>query len=756
MDLTAQALSTCATALVLDALTERTPSGPYRVSLALYLALAASGQPLLAGLAGTLGTLLVPGLRHEWQAILQGLVVFWVSLGLLYWKSDAMMVGLVLASLWGWWRVQALPKDLQGRRLARACLPFWLIWPWGCLLAQSGEFAAVLVGAFLWVLSKGLINAVFRIYAVQATEALHDREVSQMAVEHLREQLNEQEATLASEARQRRLVERLVEQLAQGPDLAATQRAVLETLSRILVTRSVAMFLWNPSESRLEASCWLSPDGDQLLDSGSAIEPLIDLAWKGSRLVSRQDDPNLLSSLFPREDQAMAVALAQVGVLYVGRESHPWTKEDRQTLNWVAEKALLGLQGAWRHHYQVELQRQQSSVNIQLREHVQLLERLVQGANGISSQLTMEGLLRALEAEVRALFHHDLAAVYLLARDSLQLVHSWSTQERPLDLQTLKRAAQSSLAEHRALVYPNIPDSEIRSVLCVPLLEQPEGALVLGSTQVEAFQREELQLFLLLSLQTAVTMRNASLYEEIRQAKQRLEQSQAQLIQSSKLTAIGQLAAGVAHELNTPLGAVSLSLDLLSLQFPDGNRHIDNAHGAVERARTIVDKLLVYSRRTQGAEVERVGLADVVRGATDLVQSRIRQQKVSLENPCELNPQVMAKSVELQQVVVNLILNAVDAYPDKSESRRLLLRVGNDASSAWIAVQDWAGGIPEEIQDQVFDPFFTTKAIGKGTGLGLSISREICSAYQGELSFESHGAEGTTFTMKFPKAPPES
>ena len=744
--------------LVLDLQAQRTPVGLYRISLPFYLSLVWLGWWPLGAALTVLGLFLVPSVHKERNS---------AAAGVLYVGAGGLILGgfpghqltlaavATLGSLWGLGMLGSLRNDLQQRRLRQALLGFQLIWPWALPVAVVGPLQALVMGGSLYCLAVGVTNAIHRIYATQATEAMSQRERSEAALAEARQQLTEQQVTLALEARQRRIVEKLAEQLAEGPTFADTQRAVLDTLSRLLVARSVVLFLWHPTGSKLEPTCWISPESDKLYQASfpGFVDPLVDLCWSRGRLVRRQGDGQLASEIFRIEDHALAVPLPEVGVIYIGRESHPFSQADCQLLEWVAEKAGLGLKAAWRHHHQLEQQREQSSLNVQLREHVQLLERLVQGTGWLSSQLTLQGTMFALERELPKLMAHDYAAVFLGPADNLQLVHSWAHPDvGPIDPDAFQRMATVSLQRSTSLLYADLEGQPVSSSLCVPFTEEPTGVVLVAHHQKDAYQREQLHLLTLLVLQLSITLRNAQLYEEVQQAKIRVEQSQAQLIQSSKLTAIGQLAAGVAHELNTPLGAVSLSLDLMSLQHPDGNRHITNAQGAVERARGIVDKLLVYSRRTHLAEPEPVHLADVIEGASELVHSKIRAQRVTLTTQTEVNPVVQAKLVELQQVVVNLMINAADAYEDGAQDRKLTVACGHDRLGAFITVSDQAGGIPDEVQGQIFDPFFTTKPIGKGTGLGLSISKEICAQYGCDLSFETKLGIGTTFTMRFPNA----
>jgi signal transduction histidine kinase len=720
--------------LALDASACRTPAGHYRVGIVFYLALACLGEWQLGLGLGFLGGLLLPKISLERASFLWNQAPLLILPLLGHLPDYRLQVAVVSVGLWNLLGLyQQLPQDLQGRRLGRVLWPFWMVAPAGVVWAAQGNLSALASAALLSVLGQGALNAIFRIYASQASEAIAQSDLSQMAVERLRLQLSEQESSLAQEARQRRLVERLAEQLAQGPDLAATQRAILDTLGRILVVRSVLLYLWNPTSENLEISCWLSPESPRLAQASleSCRESLVELAWERQKWVTRQGEPG---SLLRLEDQAVALPLVGVGVIYVGRQTHPWTADDVRILEWVGEKAALGLQAAGRHHQQMLEQHQASSLTVQLREQVSLLARLVESSSWLNAQLATEGILVGLEHELASLLPHRGGGCFLKGFKGLEVVHSWG-QPHPQAL------VQSELALQQGRAV------QLGDLCLVPMLETPQGVLWVHSP---ATTTEPMQLLALLAMQLNVALRNAQLYAEVQQAKQRLEESQAQLVQSSKLTAIGQLAAGVAHELNTPLGAASLSLDLLGMQYPQAEKHIDNAQSALDKARNIVDKLLAYSRRTHDAELEPVDLAEVVDGSVELVHSRLRQQRVQVETQLLPHLRVKARKVELQQVLVNLLLNAVDAYPEAKQGKPIRVSLGSESGWAYIEVQDWAGGIAPEIQSQVFDPFFTTKPVGKGTGLGLSVSHEICQSFQGQLSFVSQSGEGTKFRMSFP------
>jgi len=145
-----------------------------------------------------------------------------------------------------------------------------------------------------------------------------------------------------------------------------------------------------------------------------------------------------------------------------------------------------------------------------------------------------------------------------------------------------------------------------------------------------------------------------------------------------------------------------------------------------------------------------------VDGSVELVHSRLRQQRVQVETQLLPHLRVKARKVELQQVLVNLLLNAVDAYPEAKQGKPIRVSLGSESGWAYIEVQDWAGGIAPEIQSQVFDPFFTTKPVGQGTGLGLSLSFSIVKKHGGHIELQSEVGVGTRFKVWVPLGGPRA
>ncbi len=229
---------------------------------------------------------------------------------------------------------------------------------------------------------------------------------------------------------------------------------------------------------------------------------------------------------------------------------------------------------------------------------------------------------------------------------------------------------------------------------------------------------------------------------------------EAQLSQSDKLSSIGLLAAGVAHEVNTPLAVISSYTQMLSKQLqgdPQKSGLLEKITRQTFRASEIVNNLLNFSR-TSGTEIGDVDVNKVVADTLALLDHQFKVGKIEVEStPSPTLPPIQGNAGRLQQVFLNLFLNAKDAMPDGGRLSVATLN-GNSVS---VVVSDTGAGIaPEHIQ-RIYDPFFTTKTSPRsgqprGTGLGLSVTYGIIQEHAGKIRVESHPGAGTTFTLDFP------
>lgn len=240
----------------------------------------------------------------------------------------------------------------------------------------------------------------------------------------------------------------------------------------------------------------------------------------------------------------------------------------------------------------------------------------------------------------------------------------------------------------------------------------------------------------------------------IRKQEREIERANHQLMQASKLAAIGQLAAGVAHEINNPATTI---LSRASFLLSDGEENIsasgrEDLEAVVaqsERIARITNNLLMFSR-PQVRNLKPVAIDRVVESSFAPVRETIKAHGVSLEIEAEAAlPRVCADEQALMRALENLYRNAIDAMPGGGMLR---VRAAHDEQSRFVRLEisDTGIGIEKENLARIFDPFFTTKEVGKGTGLGLSIAHGIIREHQGTIVVESVPGKGTTFTITLP------
>lgn len=237
-------------------------------------------------------------------------------------------------------------------------------------------------------------------------------------------------------------------------------------------------------------------------------------------------------------------------------------------------------------------------------------------------------------------------------------------------------------------------------------------------------------------------------------------EQEEQLIQTSKMATLGQMAAGIAHELNQPLNAIRLGNDYLSIMVEKGKKIPDEnlsqvaseVSGQVGRASEIINRLREFGRKTDFAK-ENVNINDNIKNVLRMIgkQLSIDDIKVKLELDENL-PLILAHNNRVEQVLFNLVANARDAISlNNKDDKSITIRTFQKNNSVLLEVTDTGVGIPDEFKEKIFDPFFTTKEVGKGMGLGLSIIYGIVKDYGGDIVVLSEEGKGTTFRQRFPQ-----
>jgi PAS domain S-box-containing protein len=243
----------------------------------------------------------------------------------------------------------------------------------------------------------------------------------------------------------------------------------------------------------------------------------------------------------------------------------------------------------------------------------------------------------------------------------------------------------------------------------------------------------------------------------IEQEVERKEAS-AQMIQSSKLATLGEMATSVAHELNQPLNVIRLASGNIRSKISQGTASPEyltdkllRIEGQTERAAGIIDHMQMFGRRAS-EEPEPVDLRNVVMNALDLMGEQLRLDGIEVvaefDQNCAL---ILGHTIQLEQVILNLLTNAKDAMTGKGHKAKITLRVFEDNNGVHIVCQDTGGGISADALPRIFEPFYTTKKVGQGTGLGLSVSYGIVRDMDGAIRAENIG-DGARFTITLPVA----
>jgi len=230
------------------------------------------------------------------------------------------------------------------------------------------------------------------------------------------------------------------------------------------------------------------------------------------------------------------------------------------------------------------------------------------------------------------------------------------------------------------------------------------------------------------------------------------EYTSQQIMKSERLATLGQLAAGVAHEINNPLGAVLMYTHLALEDLKEENvlrKNLEKAVAEASRCKDIVKGLLDFSRQTE-PKVEDSDVNKTLERTLAIVENQALFQNVRITKVlCPSLPKVSMDVGQIQQVFTNIVLNAAEAMEGKGELT-LATRMTADNEHIEIEFSDIGCGIAAEYREKIFDPFFTTKEVGSGTGLGLAVSHGIISSHKGTIEVKSERGKGTTFFIRLP------
>jgi signal transduction histidine kinase len=303
----------------------------------------------------------------------------------------------------------------------------------------------------------------------------------------------------------------------------------------------------------------------------------------------------------------------------------------------------------------------------------------------------------------------------------------------------------------------------LHSLLVVPLIAKEKALGVITADFIEPHKnitRETLESVMAFAQQAGLAIHNASMYQELkafsRQMEERIQKTtadlrktEAQLIRSEKFAALGQLAAGIAHEIRNPLTSINILIHSLTEKLPTENSQWEDLKVIEEeilRINEIVDQFLRFAKPASPL-FEKADLVPIIEETFQLVRPQIKRGKISVQKEFEPLPFVTVDKEQIKQVILNLLINAIQAMP---KGGRLVLssRVSREGYWVELTVQDSGIGIPPEDLDKLFDPFFSTKE--GGIGLGLSIAHRIVDQHHGKIEVDSNPGKGTRFTISLP------
>ena len=450
---------------------------------------------------------------------------------------------------------------------------------------------------------------------------------------------------------------------------------------------------------------------------------------------------------------------APVGVLVgLSRQRREFTTEEVALVQALATSAAVAIRNARLYE---ETQRR-----------LRYNETLVAVSQAIGSTLDLTEILRRATREMVRALGADMGVAWLLTPDRARFVPlvgyhipkdvlgATAASSIPLDdpvIRALKEARGAIAAvDSQREAWSGGAASRVvahKSMLIQPIFWKDEligGFSLLWTEHPHRFAAEELRLAEGIALQGALAIENSRLYEGVKQQMAELKQTQAQLVQSTKLAAIGELAANIAHEINNPLTTVLGFASFIAERLPpeDPTREeLGLIQEEASRARDIVRDLLQFSRQRDFMP-EPADMNTVLEQVVAMVR---RQGALNVVTVTEVYaddlPMVEMDVPRIKQVFLNIINNAVYAMKDGGS---LTIRTTLGTGTAHIAFEDTGPGIPAEILARIFDPFFTTKPEVSGTGLGLSVSLGIVQSHGGTIDVKSELGAGTTFTVTLP------
>ncbi len=534
--------------------------------------------------------------------------------------------------------------------------------------------------------------------------------------------------------------------------------AIIEEIQRLFSPRAAAISLISPNSGLLEIEYALgypANTDDLSTHLGKGLSGLV--AFHGGTLLCNdtKSDPRyvkLIDNVRSKMAAPMIVSGHIIGVIDVD-QSQPDAFDDShiEQLSAIADEASRVLQSVWQRR-QRDYQSEQ-------------LNALIEVGQNIVSNLEVQSLWKSVVEAALQLTDAKMCCLQLLdlkegkVRAQAVEPHDEDFIARISELEVADSLAGSTIRTRRQIEFANITtpdyrdlldaprDREVTSGLSTPMIYEGRviGILSVFTEQRHRFPNSERRFLQAFANLAAVAAQNAELYARVFNSEELLRKSE-------RLTTLGLLSAEIAHEIRNPLTVIKLLFSSLNLQYPVGDpRNKDNQviREKIDHLEEIVTKVLSFSKAPEGIFTN-WEIDGLIADTCLLVRHKMSQLKIQLEHrPPARKARVHGNKGQLQQVLLNLIINAADAMP---QGGRLAIEAkvekNDQRKHVAIYVEDTGTGIPENLVDKIFDSFLTGKA--KGTGLGLSIVKRILRTHHGDIQVAQTSSKGTTMRIELP------
>lgn len=475
---------------------------------------------------------------------------------------------------------------------------------------RSASWAVLFFLPLLASLRFAAKNALLRSQEEAVSEGLHKIEKLQRKQQHT-------QRVLLKTKEQKRILENFSNFIAGRPRLSDAADSIVKTAEQVLAVDNVALFLGVPPEPFAYRLNEVHSQRIQSVRLTKLREPAIDEAMKTQSVVARTQDLDPGKRLFCEDRFVIASPLSTLGVLYLGSSSEALLgKSSVERVAWLSQKAELAISTAQKSQLEKEALEEKSKVVEELSSEIDVLTSLIETSRLMSSTLDLNVLQEKFLQQLQSKLPND-GGLFI---HNEQIVAKWGLplELDPRFMQELCGRRQSFLSLDSKRISALTRTEEARALICAALCSGNKslGVACLVSRKAEGLGRPERDKLFLLCSQAAMAFSNAEHFHQVLLAQKQLEESQAMLIQSNKMAALSQLSGGVAHQLNSPLGAISLCLEgaqeMIELNPASAKKMLGRGREALDRAKNIINRMMDFSARSDG-DYKPISVEELVR-----------------------------------------------------------------------------------------------------------------------------------------------